>query len=193
MSADPPHPPHAPKPWRIDIHLPALGELFNALDPSPLVGRDIDDRVEEFIIGTAGDAPSHAPLELVISAPPTAGDVKHEDVGEAVRAYFVYLRDAQRLRVRRLMREGRSAALMGLGFLAVCMAVGQTARTFLPEPVGEILREGLLIIGWVANWRPVEIFLYDWRPMRARERLYDRLSQMQVIVRQAAPLSTAPL
>lgn len=58
-----------PKTWRIDIHLPALGELFNALDPSPLVGRDIDDRVEEYIVATASDAPSHAPQELAISAP----------------------------------------------------------------------------------------------------------------------------
>lgn len=175
--------PHLPKPWRIEIHLPALRELFNALDPSPLVGRDIDDRVEEYIVGTAGDAPLHSALELVISAPPEPSAPKQEDVGDAVRAYFAYLRDAQRLRVRRLLREGRSAALMGLGFLAVCIALGQAARSFLPDTAGDILREGLLIIGWVANWKPVEIFLYDWRPMRVRERLYDRLSRMTVIVR----------
>jgi hypothetical protein len=177
--------PHAPKPWRIDIHLPALRELFNALDPSPLVGRDVDDRVEEFIVGTAGDAPSHAPLELVVSTPPAPNSPKHEDVGDAVRAYFAYLRDAQRLKVRRLMREGRAAAVLGLAFLAVCMTIGQGTRMALDEPVSEFLREGLLIIGWVALWKPVEIFLYDWRPMRARARLYDRLSRMQVTVRES--------
>ncbi len=181
--------PNTPKPWRIELRLPALRELFSALDPSPLIGRDIDDRVEEFIVGTAGDAPSQAPLELAISAADEPDALKHEDVGEAVRAYFAYLRDAQRLKVRRLMREGRHAAVMGLGFLAVCMTLGQLANTFAPEPAGGFLREGLLIIGWVANWRPVEIFLYDWRPMRRRAQLYDRLSRMTVTV--AAP-SSAP-
>jgi hypothetical protein len=28
--------------------------------------------------------------------------------------------------------------------------------------LGELLREGLLIGGWVEMWRPLEILLYDW-------------------------------
>ena len=36
--------------------------------------------------------------------------------------------------------------------------------------------EGLIILGWVANWRPVKIFLYDWWPIARRRRLYRRLA-----------------
>jgi hypothetical protein len=43
-----------------------------------------------------------------------------------------------------------------------------------------MVREGLLIGGWVAMWRPIEIFLYDWWPIRAEARFYDRLSAMPV-------------
>lgn len=177
--------PHAEteKPWRIDIRLPRLSELFNALDPSPLVERDIDDRVEAFIVDSASDAPSHAPLALVITAPDAGGEIPHEDIGAAVRTYFAYLRDAHLQRTRRLMREGRAALVLGLGFLVVCTALGQVVLTLAPEPWGGVVQEGLLIIGWVANWRPVEIFLYDWRPMRRRARLYDRLSRMEVTVK----------
>jgi len=42
------------------------------------------------------------------------------------------------------------------------------------------LRESLLIGGWVAMWRPLEVFLYDWWPIRLEARLYDRLSAMPV-------------
>ncbi len=185
MDAASPQPSETEKPWRIDIRLPALADLFNALDPSPFVERDIDDRVEAFIVDSASDAPSHAPIELAIAAPAEAGEIKHEDVGAAICAYFSYLRDVQHQRVRRLLREGRTALALGLGFLVVCTALGQLAASLAPEPVGEILQEGFLIIGWVANWRPVEIFLYDWRPMRQRARLYDRLSRMQVTVKAA--------
>ena len=38
----------------------------------------------------------------------------------------------------------------------------------------------LLIGGWVAMWRPMEIFLYDWWPIRADAMLADRLSVMPV-------------
>jgi hypothetical protein len=44
----------------------------------------------------------------------------------------------------------------------------------------ELFRESLLIGGWVAMWRPLELFLYDWWPIRAEARLYDRLSDMPV-------------
>ena len=49
----------------------------------------------------------------------------------------------------------------------------------------EILRESFLIGGWVAMWRPLEVFLYDWWPIRAEARLFDRLSAMPVRVAHA--------
>jgi hypothetical protein len=49
-----------------------------------------------------------------------------------------------------------------------------------------VLRESLLVGGWVAMWRPIEIFLYDWWPVRAEARRYDRLAAMPVEIRCAA-------
>ena len=43
-----------------------------------------------------------------------------------------------------------------------------------------VFRESLLIGGWVAMWRPLEVFLYDWWPIRAEARLFDRLAAMPV-------------
>jgi hypothetical protein len=48
---------------------------------------------------------------------------------------------------------------------------------------GQIVQEGLIIVGWVANWRPIEIFLYDWWPIVRRRRLYRRLASATVEVR----------
>jgi len=36
--------------------------------------------------------------------------------------------------------------------------------------------------GWVAMWRPLEVFLYDWWPIRAEIRLFERLSTMPVSI-----------
>ena len=46
-----------------------------------------------------------------------------------------------------------------------------------------MLAEGLLIIGWVGLWRPVEIFLYDWWPIRRRQQHFAALAAMPVDVR----------
>jgi hypothetical protein len=48
-----------------------------------------------------------------------------------------------------------------------------------------VLRESLFIGGWVAMWRPIEIFLYDWWPIRAEARRFDRLAAMPVAIRPA--------
>ncbi|WP_018237652.1 hypothetical protein [Ensifer sp. BR816] len=45
-----------------------------------------------------------------------------------------------------------------------------------------VIGEGLLIFGWVANWRALEIFLYGWWPIVRRRRLYRRLAAAEVKV-----------
>jgi hypothetical protein len=71
--------------------------------------------------------------------------------------------------------------VIGITFLALSLLLGDVLAQLLGERrVSEILRESLLIGGWVAMWRPMEVFLYDWWPIRADARLADRLSAMPV-------------
>jgi hypothetical protein len=49
-----------------------------------------------------------------------------------------------------------------------------------------IARESLTIVGWVAMWRPLQIFLYDWWPLGRRIRVYKALQQAHVRVQQAS-------
>jgi hypothetical protein len=51
------------------------------------------------------------------------------------------------------------------------------------NPVARFLTEGLIILGWVANWRPIEIFLYDWWPLTQRRKLFEQLAAAPVEVR----------
>ena len=107
--------------FEIHIRLKSLEALFNSLDPSPLVERDLDDTVEDYLVDCVRDAPSGAPLELVLHLPDnSAGRVNGDAVGQSVAHYFSFLSDRQARRIRRLLREGRQAALVGVLFLAGC-------------------------------------------------------------------------
>jgi hypothetical protein len=67
--------------------------------------------------------------------------------------------------------------------LALVVQLGREAPT----------AEGAAVLGaWVALWRPMEIFLYDWWPIRGEIKLYDRLAAMTVRVVGAPAASTAP-
>jgi hypothetical protein len=84
-------------------------------------------------------------------------------------------------RLRELFRRGRISLFIGLLTLSTLLVVSDLIidQTW---GVGPALRESLLIGGWVAMWRPLEIILYDWWPFRAEVRLHDRLSTMPVTI-----------
>ena len=72
---------------------------------------------------------------------------------------------------------------MALAFLAVCTSLRQLGLAFWPGPVSEVVTGGLLIAGWVAMWGPLQIFLYDWWPIRHTCRLYAKLAAIPVDLR----------
>ncbi len=82
-----------------------------------------------------------------------------------------------------LFREGRIALLIGLAFLFACISTRELVFAPGSGTVSQMMAEGLLILGWVAMWRPLQIFLYDWWPVRHQSRLYEKLAKMPVVVR----------
>ena len=170
---------------RIEVHVAELRQLFEAMDPSPFHDRDLDPRAAEYIVGWARELPSHAPVALVVHLDRSAGLADEEALlGDAIRKFFSGRGAAARQRLKLLFRSGRISLLIGLAFLVGAFATSQLiGRLLATNPVGELLRESVLIGGWVAMWRPIEIFLYDWWPIRAEARLYDRLAVMPVRIR----------
>lgn len=153
------------------------------MDPSPFIEKDLDSEAEAFIVGWAQEFPANAQIKLRVQLDqwPTEGDPK-ELIRQAVHNHFAHLAELNRLALRSLMKQGRTSLLIGL----VCLAFSLIASKMLPHgEVGtwaSVLRESLTIAGWVAMWRPMEIYLYDWWPLRRRGRLYTRLGTMPVEV-----------
>jgi hypothetical protein len=72
---------------------------------------------------------------------------------------------------------------IGIGFVSLCLLLADMIGDFWAQSVHyNIARESLTIVGWVAMWRPMQIFLYDWWPLHRQIRLYDSLSSAQVKV-----------
>jgi hypothetical protein len=162
-----------------------LAQLFHSFDPSPFRERDLDPAAEEFVVSWAGDVPRRVPLELVIhleearSEPPAELNAA---VAEAVHNHFRYREQSKHRQLRALMSRGRTSLIVGLAFYAACFLLGQALVRFSHSPLAELGRDSLLIGGWVAMWRPLEIFLYDSRELRRQERELERLATMAVRV-----------
>ena len=169
----------------IEVSVTDLRQLFNSIDPSPFRERDLDPKMEEFILEWSREVPNDVPLALRVRVDRPAESADSADeaavLRTAVHQYFAGRSDSSRRRLSRLFHTGRISLVIGIAALT-----GFTiAAEFIPRwtgtgGLGSVVHESLLIGGWVAMWRPLEVFLYDWWPIRAERRLFDRLAKMPV-------------
>jgi len=176
----------------IEVHVGELRQLFNAIDPSPFQDKDLDPKAEEFIVGWAKDLPRDTSLALVVDLDRQAGLPDEAALlRDAIHQFFTQRAQIYRQRLRELFRVGRTSLVIGLLAVAAAIGLGDFLGNLMKgSRIGEILRESLTIGGWVSMWRPLEVFLYDWWPIRNEAKLSDRLATMPVRIRYMS--ETAP-
>jgi hypothetical protein len=169
----------------IELRIEELSQLFHSLDPFPFREKDLDKDAEDFIVGWARELPTDQQLRIVVHLPASqASTSEAHEVGVALNRYFRYRARVTGLDLNELFRIGWRSLVIGVTVLSLCVIGGQIAAANLtPRPLGRVIEESLTIFGWVANWRPIEIFLYEWWPIVRRRNLYQRLSAAQVELR----------
>ncbi len=165
----------------IELSLRQTAQLFNSLDPSPFHEKELDADAARYIADAVRDIGVDQPVKLSIELPPA--ELRRPaaaSMGDAIRYHFAYRLQTARRNLRDALRRGRTSLLIGLLFLCACMALRELAYSFPQSAVMRILAEGLLILGWVAMWGPLEVFLYGWWPLIGERRLLERLAVIEV-------------
>lgn len=175
---------HKRAPRRIEIFVDRIEQLFNSMDPSPFQERDLDHDAEEFIVSWAKEYARSDPLTLIVHLNhPAEAPGTQELVEKAIRNYFEYRGKLNRLEFKQLLKQGRTSLVIGVLFLASCLLLSE-ALVYQPEgTLLGVVRESLKIGGWVAMWRPMQIFLYDWWPLLRIGHIYEKLSRVPVELR----------
>ena len=164
----------------IELRLSNVGQLFNTMDPSPFHERDLDHDAEEFILSWAREHERDSDLRIKVVLRQPADPEAERLVRESLQHYFEYRARIARHDLGELFREGRTALLIGTLFLAATLVL----RNLIPTGASwsDFMREGLTICGWVGLWKPIDIHLYRWWPLKAHGALLTRLSRCPVEV-----------
>ena len=64
----------------------------------------------------------------------------------------------------------------------MCILITQLLSTIYEYILKNLFSEGLLIIGWVAMWEPINTFLYGWWPIVHKLRIYQKIIDMDVSI-----------
>ncbi|WBS03066.1 hypothetical protein OU994_01785 [Pseudoduganella sp. SL102] len=172
------HPTHT-----LELRVRELSQLFNSLDPTPFLNRDLDRSCEAYIENWALPLPFDSRLQLVIHVEqPVSAAEAGELLADAIHNHYGYKIELVRGELGQLLSQGRASLAIGLVFVAACLTAGELISGAFPGHAAKIARESLTIIGWVAMWRPVQIFLYDWWPLKRRIRTLENLRFARVSV-----------
>jgi hypothetical protein len=175
---------------QIELHLNELSQLFNSMDPTPFHHKDLDRDAEDFIESWALESPQASRFHITVHLAQMPPDDPTELVTEAIHNYFTFKAEQSRRAVTILLREGRIILLIGVAFLSTCLVVADLLTPLAEGTFLRILREGLTIGGWVAMWRPMQVFLYEWWPLLRRSRIYRNLGRAHVRVLPASTRRT---
>ena len=89
--------------------------------------------------------------------------------------------------IRKHVRRGQGALFVGLVALVALLFLAELVSTGGAGHVRQIVREGLVITGWVAMWRPLEALLYDWWPLWSDRKTKRKLQEAPIDVRKSLP------
>lgn len=178
--------PHKKPSHHLDLRVRELPQLFNSLDPTPFHSKALDREAEAFIEGWARGFSPQCRLHLTVHLQhmPTEGDPT-ELVTGSIHHHFADKAEGVRRDLRDLFWQGRTSLLIGVAFVTVCLLLAEAIGQAGSSTAHTITRESLTIVGWVAMWRPLQLFLYDWWPLARRIATYKTLAHAHVKVVQA--------
>ena len=167
----------------LELRVRELGQLFNSMDPTPFLNKDLDREAEAFIETWALGLPPDSRLHITIHLEhlPVEGDPSAL-MTDAVHNYFDHKAGLVRGELKQLLKQGRVSLLIGMSFVTVCLIAADAIGQLDTGTAVTIARESLTIVGWVAMWRPLQTFLYDWWPLARRIRICKTLTQAHVRV-----------
>jgi hypothetical protein len=166
----------------IQVRVPTIDRLFNPIDPSPIHERSLNVEVADWIEEWAEDLDRDLPIEVEVHVTSGSTEGREDAVISGIHNHFEYREWQLGRQLHKLLREGRLSLVIGLialtAFTTAARIIGPSDDTFV-----EVVHEGLAVLGWVSMWKPLELLLYDWWPIRRERRVCLRLAEATVVFR----------
>lgn len=177
------------------VSLDTIDELFVAPELDPLRGKfESQSGIDRLITLLP---PKRGPESVAISIELSGDAVANAFTGTHVAAALDGYAD-QRIRhlrtdKKRLEKRGRTELVFGILFLAACLALSSTlaALDFGTPWLTQFYTEGLVIVGWIALWHPVDLLLFERWPLNREIGALERLRVASIAVGEQEPKSLA--
>ena len=168
----------------ISMWFKSIDQLFDPTDPFPFPEKELTDLAEDTIFEWFVDLPISGDAELVLHIPRgtvTEGD--EDQVANAVRRHYSFRLNDLAQEKKSSWREGQVSVF--LAFVNATIGVFVFYTYFVsPSPsfLVDLFVGVFVIMNWVTIWDSYEYFLYDYRKLWRKYKVYDKLTRTPVVI-----------
>jgi hypothetical protein len=170
---------------KIGIRFKALSQFLDTDDPTPLPEQELTEFAEETIAGYVDEFRPKHPISLAIEIPGKELSPESEGLlSEAVKNHFLFRLPDLDHDLKLSRREGVYSFIIAI-FNAVIAVLFITAyyEEYATGNLIFILLMGVItILNWVTVWDTYEYFMYDYRNLSRKRRIYKKITGIPVIV-----------
>jgi hypothetical protein len=167
----------------LHLRIDTLDELLTTQNFHPHRHRYLQTDWVEWLVQEAADANKETKLTLQIEMQ-KAGAVSEETLKQMIGYHFEYLQKKATLEKQNTLKQGYKYLGIASLFLLLMTIGYNLLENWAPDnKFANTMQDALVILGWVAFWRPAELLLYDWHPFKNEAKLYERLAAMPVVIK----------
>ena len=171
----------------ITFRLKALGQLLDLEDPTPLPAKEITEEAEDAIFGHLDEYRVGRSTSLVLELPEKDLDRTASSlIIDAVRSHFSFRRSDLVHEMKISRREGIYSFMVSVGNAAflIWFLLYITKNDIPVDAVNVTIFLGFLtILNWVTIWDTYEHFVYDYRYLYRKRRIYEKVTAIPVEIR----------
>ena len=169
----------------VELSFKSLDDLIDESDPSPFSLKEVTEVAEDAIADHVGDVPFKKNVELSIKLPEYG--LKPEIQGNlpaAIHHHFTLRGSEIALELKRKKLRVRLGLKLIAANVAITILVGGILQ-FIQETtsiVQTLIFGTLTIINWAAIWDTYEAYIFDYRDLAKKRRIYEKITRMEIRV-----------
>jgi len=164
--------------WIIEVKLEKIEQLFDKKDPSPFRVKDLEESVADYILTSAEELGAKRVGKLrILYGDPTTPNTKL--IKTSINNFFNYQYEISKRDIYKTLGIGLKSLFIGI----ICMLISLSIIFTFEDVEGlhaKFISEGALLLAWVSMWKPFNLFLYEWWPLRDDMIIYKRLASVEV-------------
>jgi len=171
----------------IEMWFKMLDQLFDPSDPFPFPEKELTDMAEDTIVDQVVNLNLRKDVDLILHIPKGSIPPGSEDlVANAVRRHFSFRLDDLTREKKSSWREGQMSIQNVIITFSVSVGVIYAYYLTPEDPfLVEVLIGVFIIMNWVTVWHTYEYFVYEYRKLWRKYRVYDLLTRVNVVINQA--------